>query len=537
MEPKGFLKKTIWTAISVGSLIVVLVLGITWPWASQTGEPTEVWSNAIRMLSSLVTVTGVITAAYIAYKNGEFQRNQQREVEDQRHDRELANQRQVRDIEDQKHDREIIKELNERFHKIIPNRTNSEVQLRIASYFELTALYKDWDRLAQSSTFIESSRQDQQLFILKVLFAPPSKASEHTKDTEDTAPIRTPAEIQALDYVIRSIIPTVDEPQRVFDFAGTDLSRLDLSGRNLNSAIFRNANLIGTNFSASDLTGADFSEAKLFEANFHKSILNSAILCKQQLSGLDFRLAHLNGADLQWAQMNGADLSEALLNHADLRWGKFNGANFYKAQLNYSKIHKAEFNGAFLSRSQFNSVNFSEISPECSEHPHKYYRNQCPKNHGAQFNGAVIYGSQFNGADLHRSCFNGADFHGPMYDGKDYIKEELRISQLNGAEIYYAELKGTNLQWALMNGVKLMGTQANRAKLYGAKLNSANFQSTNFEQAILRNAEMNGAYFDPTLICEADFANTKLNGVHIGNHTESNDLPHEILRKQGARIE
>lgn len=71
------------------------------------------------------------------------------------------------------------------------------------------------------------------------------------------------------------------------DFTGSDLTRTDFRGFNLQGCIFRNCKLEETNFAGADLRWADFrgaeiDDAILFEENESGSIINPANLFEAQ---------------------------------------------------------------------------------------------------------------------------------------------------------------------------------------------------------------------------------------------------------------
>src|ERR671911_279945 len=92
-----------------------------------------------------------------------------------------------------------------------------------------------------------------------------------------------------------------------------NLTRADLSGRNLSEVNLRRAEL-----SEANLTGADLSGTNLSEANLSRADLMGANLTGAKLTGADLREADLSGADLSGADLSGADLSTASLTQEEL---------------------------------------------------------------------------------------------------------------------------------------------------------------------------------------------------------------------------
>src|SRR5918995_317166 len=92
-----------------------------------------------------------------------------------------------------------------------------------------------------------------------------------------------------------------------------NLTRADLSGRNLSEVNLRRAEL-----SEANLTGADLSGTNLSEANLSRADLMGANLTGAKLTGADLREADLSGADLSGADLSGADLSTASLTQEEV---------------------------------------------------------------------------------------------------------------------------------------------------------------------------------------------------------------------------
>ncbi len=95
------------------------------------------------------------------------------------------------------------------------------------------------------------------------------------------------------------------------DLADADLSRMRLSGINLEGVdlsrtLLRKAHLHGANLSHSILTKADLSEADLSASRLEEATLADTILTGAYLGGALFLKANLIGADLTSAQLGGS---------------------------------------------------------------------------------------------------------------------------------------------------------------------------------------------------------------------------------------
>ena len=190
------------------------------------------------------------------------------------------------------------------------------------------------------------------------------------------------------------------------DFRGADLKMVSLVGSNLNgctldSANLNYANLINARLNHASLRGVSMKQAVADSAQFNYSDLRNA-----NLNGIRLNVASLNGANLFQAKLNGANLESAQLNGACLSWAQLNGADLSYAQLNGASLIFAELNGAELSF--------------------------------AQLNGAFLSRAELNGTELFLTQLNGAD---------------LESVQLNGASIYNAQLNGVYFDVARIRGL------------------------------------------------------------------------------------
>jgi uncharacterized protein YjbI with pentapeptide repeats len=139
------------------------------------------------------------------------------------------------------------------------------------------------------------------------------------------------------------------------DFAGANISEVNLSGKNLRDANLNGSDLSRANLNGANLCGANLNGANLNGANLNGANLNGANLNGANLNGANLCGANLCGANLCGANLNGADLNGANLNEAD-----FNGADLNGANLNGANLNEADFNGADLNGVK--SKNFKTIS-------------------------------------------------------------------------------------------------------------------------------------------------------------------------------
>jgi uncharacterized protein YjbI with pentapeptide repeats len=122
------------------------------------------------------------------------------------------------------------------------------------------------------------------------------------------------------------------------DFAGADLSELNLAGADLAKADLSGARLGGAN-----LSGANLARAKLFRADLSQADLSRASLFKANLSQADLAGANLNGADLSAALLIKANLSGASLIDACLKGANLGQASLFRAHLARAVLREASF--------------------------------------------------------------------------------------------------------------------------------------------------------------------------------------------------
>jgi hypothetical protein len=110
-------------------------------------------------------------------------------------------------------------------------------------------------------------------------------------------------------------------------FAGAVLNQINLSGLLLNGADLLGAHLDGADLAGSLLIGSHLQQASLECLDVKGGILRSicADLQGTYLTGADLAGADLIGADLAGADLVGADLSGTRLSGADLNGARYNG--------------------------------------------------------------------------------------------------------------------------------------------------------------------------------------------------------------------
>jgi len=122
------------------------------------------------------------------------------------------------------------------------------------------------------------------------------------------------------------------------DFAGRDLTGMNLSRRDLD----------GISFAGSILDGTDFTGASLRNANLCGAILRGAILAEASLSNATLRGADMSDADLRACKLDGATLSGATLARANLSDAHLASAILDGCILTEANLTRASLVGASL---------------------------------------------------------------------------------------------------------------------------------------------------------------------------------------------
>ncbi len=157
-----------------------------------------------------------------------------------------------------------------------------------------------------------------------------------------------------------------------WNFAGQDMTRMELwntklDGSDLSQAILYNtflshSSLVGANFRGADLrraflevanmTGADFTDAIVSEARL-RSLANRGFTAEQLYSTASYKQKHLAGIDLTQNNMRGWNFSEQDLTDAFFTHSILEGASFLNANLNSAHLAGADLTGADLTGALF----------------------------------------------------------------------------------------------------------------------------------------------------------------------------------------
>ena len=124
---------------------------------------------------------------------------------------------------------------------------------------------------------------------------------------------------------------------------------VDLRGRSLRYANFREAWIPGARFDEADLRGANFYLAYGEGSSLRQADLSGATFSFAQFNNADFGGAVLRGIEARRSKLNAANFSGASVLGANLANAELNGADLGNADMTGSILREAELNGAWIS--------------------------------------------------------------------------------------------------------------------------------------------------------------------------------------------
>ncbi len=211
------------------------------------------------------------------------------------------------------------------------------------------------------------------------------------------------------DLTARQVTDSVFRASSPVDFAGKNLSFLDLEGLDFKKARFAGANLYGTDLSKTKLAGSDLSGARLDRASLANADLTGANLSHASLLSIT---AHTtlepNPADAP--VFAGADLSDAYIA------SRLDGADFRNANLSRARIGKLIATwGSYQPRALLMGANFNGATLIDADLSNGVFR--FAKLRDANLRGAKLMDCDFSQADLTGADLTGADVTGADFDG------------------------------------------------------------------------------------------------------------------------
>ena len=168
-----------------------------------------------------------------------------------------------------------------------------------------------------------------------------------------------------------------------------DLTKINLSGKNLKEFNFTDLTLVAANFFNTDFAGADLSRANLSYANMQRVNLTNAFLSNANLKVADLRginavdtnfdLADLTHAKLNGAWLVGSSFAGANLTGADMRGANLKFTNMADAILNGANVEETDLSNVELTPKQIQSLKYYDRAIIRGETPAARAKTRKPK--------------------------------------------------------------------------------------------------------------------------------------------------------------
>jgi len=260
------------------------------------------------------------------------------------------------------------------------------------------------------------------------------------------------------------------------------------------------------------LRGADFREAFLTRAKFQEAQLQRARFWGANLRGADLSFAQLQGAELWKANLEAARLTGADLQGTNLSFAQLQGADLWKADLRAAKLTGTDLQDANLSFAQLQGADLSFAWLQGAELPWANLRRA--NLSFSWLHDANLSSARFQDTDLSRAYLHGANLSSAWLQGANLSSmwlqgANLSFAQLQGADLSFARLRGAKLRWADLQGANLRGADLQgaylpKAQLQGANLSFAELQGADLRQANLRGACLTGANLEMVIFSGAE---------------------------------
>jgi uncharacterized protein YjbI with pentapeptide repeats len=218
------------------------------------------------------------------------------------------------------------------------------------------------------------------------------------------------------------------------DFTSLSASKLDLSGRNLDRALFRTAYLPRADLAGASLRHADFSAAQLWDVSLDGADLTGADLTKALVSG------SLQDVTLENAILEKANFSFsgkiASLKGANLKGTSFRSpglqarvADYRSENLRVGSLENIDVSGVAAQRASFVALRMA----------------------GANFSSTDLEQARFQFLNLDRASFRGANLQGASFCEADLSDADFANADLRRASFLSVKLDGVRLDGAVFD--------------------------------------------------------------------------------------
>ncbi|WP_295558756.1 pentapeptide repeat-containing protein [uncultured Hyphomicrobium sp.] len=220
------------------------------------------------------------------------------------------------------------------------------------------------------------------------------------------------------DFTVREITQQLfkAQPGERLDYAGRDLTYLDLSGLDFKQASLARTDLYGVDFTGSNLKGADISGARL----------DRAVLIRTNLSG---------------ANLRGTTIFRPTV-YSDMHNSYADAPSFAGANLTGIRV-QADLSGASFRGADLTNADFSPLEAKPGQGTLVTLAKNVLKS--CDFSGAILHRADFTRSVLMFSSMVGADLRDAKLVEADLSKVDFSGANLTGADVTGADFDGANL--------------------------------------------------------------------------------------------
>jgi uncharacterized protein YjbI with pentapeptide repeats len=277
------------------------------------------------------------------------------------------------------------------------------------------------------------------------------------------------------------------------NFAGTNLSRADLTDAHLAAATLTSAN-----FADAEVRGANFERLLVnsaFGGDFHPFLTGTGVTPAQLYATASFHSADLSGTNFAFNDLAGANfasqnLTKASFYDATLTDTDFSQANLTNANFSFAGTMNADFTDAEVRGAAFeNAITLAQLYSTASYQAQDLSGIDLARTNlpGGNFAGQNLSNVSFRYAVLTDGDFTDAEVRGASFWRHPGFGEGgISLAQLYSTASYQArDLSGVGLDYCNLAGGNLAGQNLTNASFNGAMLTGADFTAADARDAIL----------------------------------------------------
>lgn len=300
---------------------------------------------------------------------------------------------------------------------------------------------------------------------------------------------------------------------------GIDLSKLDLTGINLEKAFCAKAIFAGSDLSGAKLNSGIFIEADFTKARLDRADVSGALFQKAALAGASLSKIEATRTLFQNADLAGADFSDARFNAALFEKSKLPNANFTGAGGQTAVFIGSDLTGADFSRGDMDKWVFQNCDMEgarfTNARAHKLTLLGCRSEslslvgadlHKARFiQKSVLPGTDFTDANMESACIIASDLSRSDFRGANLANSFISESDMRGARLPRVSARGgrwekSDFGDADMRGVDIMQGTLRKSRLTRANLSYANLYSVDFMRVKVGQTKFDNANLDRSML-------------------------------------